>query len=210
MKTILQKIISNGIFILLIIATLYIIFLRECKTTKCPPKGQVLVSQIVWDSIQKIANMPPIIHYDTIIQKGKTVYITSVPVSKPTVNPKDTSIKIYNESLLKKDIDVTVGFSLRGELLDIKWQYNPIVNTIIKTVTEYVPKIVDRPIETPRNKLFISGNIGGNDNAFLYGGSVDFITKKNTELGYIYQRYGNVNFHSIKVGIIISFKKKGS
>jgi hypothetical protein len=206
MKTILAKILSNGALVLLIFAGFYIFFLRECKKTTCPPKGQVLVSQTVWDSIQKIANMPPKIHYDTIIQKGKTVYVPGNPISKPTVNPQDTSIKIYSESLLKKDIDVTVDFSLRGKLLDVKWQYNPITNTIVKTVTEYVPKIVDRPVPVVTRGLWGYAMVGGNLNAFVFGGGFDYVSKKQTEYGFMYQRYGKLDFYSFKLGIPLRIK----
>jgi hypothetical protein len=53
----------------------------------------------------------------------------------------------------------------------------------------------------PQNGFYLYGIAGGNDKSFLFGGGLDFITKKNTEIGYMYQRFGTDNFHSIKVGI---------
>jgi hypothetical protein len=207
MKETIRKILSNGAIVLLIIAVLYIIFLRECKQTTCPPKGQILVSKVVWDSVQTLANKPPVIKIDTFLIKGKTIYVNNNPLPKPISDKKDSTINNYQDSLIRKDINVHINLTIKGQLLDRKWEYMPIISEIVKNTTVYVPKIINNPVETSRNKLFISANVGGNANSFLFGGGVDFITKKNTEIGYIYQRYGNINFHSIKVGIIIKLRK---
>jgi hypothetical protein len=206
MKETIKKILSNGAIVLLIIAGLYIIFLRECKKTTCPPKDQVLVSKILWDSISSLANHPPEIVIDTCYLQGKIVYINNKPLPKPIPDKKDSTINNYSDSLVNKEINAHIDFKLKGELLGLKWHYIPITTEIIKNTTVFVPKIVDRPVPVSRGGLYISGIGGGNQNSFLFGGGLDYITKKNTEIGYLYQRYGNDNFHSIKLGVKIKFK----
>ena len=138
--------------------------------------------------------------------KGKTIYVDkSIPV--PTIDPKDTTINIYKDSLLRKDIDVQYSMKVRGELLNRKWSYNPVVTTIFRTDSVYVTQIVEKPVRTPQNGVYSYGIAGGNKTTFLFGFGVDYITKKNTELGYLYQRYGNDGFHSIKLGIKLFNKK---
>jgi len=192
---------KNGVVILLIIAVLYIIFLRECKRPDpCPADDEVIVSRDVWNKIQALANKPPVIHIDTVYIKGKTVYVDN-PVPIPVVDPKDTTINIYNDTLLKKDIDVIYTSKIRGTLLNRKWTYNPIVTTILRIDSIYVPKIIDNPVEVPVRGLFAYGTAGGNANSFLFGGGLDLITKKSTMIGYQYQRFGSDNIHSIKLGV---------
>ena len=200
-----KKVLSNGFIVLFVIGALYFIFTRECRKTTCPPKGQVLVTQNVWDSIQKIANTPPTVRVDTVRLKGKIVYTPST-LPKPVVNPSDTSIKNYSDSIVNKEINFHIGFRLKGQLLSLNKYYTPISTEIVKTVTVYVPKIVDRPVPVPKNGWYVGVSIGGNDKAFLYGGFLDIISKTNTIYGLQYQRYGNLNFYSVKLGIPIRFK----
>jgi hypothetical protein len=208
MKTlsdIIQKILRNGALILLLIAGMYILFLRECKSDKCPPKGQVLVNQAVWDSIQKLANKPPVIKVDTFYKQGPIVYIYK-PLPKP-IPEKDTTINDYKDSLVTKDINVHVADRIQGTLLDRKWYFTPITKEIVKTITQYVPQIVNNPVSVSKAGLYGWGTVGGNQNAFLFGGGLDYLTKKNTELGFMYQRYGNVSFYSVKLGAKLTFKR---
>lgn len=197
---------KSGVLILLIIAVLYIIFLRECKQPDpCPAKGEILIAQQTWDSIQALADKPAITHIDTVYLKGKTIYIDK-PVPVPTIDPKDTTINIYKDSLLKMDIDVQYTMKIRGELLNRNWSYNPIVTTIFRTDSIFVPRIVEVPLKVPQNGLFAYIIAGGNTNSFLFGSGADLITKKSTMIGYQYQRFGNDNIHSIRIGIKL-FKK---
>lgn len=207
MKTlsdIIQKILKNGALILLIIAGMYILFLRECRTSKIP-KDKILIEKSVWDSIQKIAHKPPTIKIDTFYKQGPIVYIyKSLP--KP-IPEKDTTINDYKDSLVNKDINVHVADKIQGTLLDRKWYYTLITKEIVKTITQYVPQIVNNPIPVSKAGLYGYATVGGNQNAFLFGGGLDYLTKKNTELGFIYQRYGNISFYSVKLGAKLTFKR---
>jgi hypothetical protein len=191
---------KNGIVVLLVIGGLYIIFLRECKNERpCLAKDEIAIKKSVWDSIQTLANKPPEVKIDTVYIKGKTVYIqVNTPVAKP--DPKDSTINDYTDSIKNKSIDVLVALKVKGSLLNINWEYTPIVTEVLKTETIYVPKIINNPVATPKNGLYVHTTAGGNANSFLFGGGLDFITKKNTEIGYVYQRYGSNNFHSVKLG----------
>jgi hypothetical protein len=176
------------------------IVLRDCSKADCPGKGNVIISKAVWDSIQKIADLPPKIHIDTVKIKGDVVYVHS-PIPKPEPGPDSAKIKIYKDSLVNKDINVWATLKVKGDLIDREWKYTPIKTEVIKEITTYVPKIVNNEVKVPQRGLYINGSVGGNANAFIFGAGADLITKKNTEFGYFYQRYGSVNFHSIKMGI---------
>jgi hypothetical protein len=196
-----KNLFTNGIIVLLIIAALYIIFLRECKKPEpCPADGEILVPKTTWDAIQALANKPPKVTHDTVWMEGKTIYLPATPLPKPKLEVKD-STNIYSDSLVKKDIDVHYRFKVKGILLDRTWAYSPIVERIKVDSTVYVPQIVDRPVKVPQNGLYGYITAGGNAKSFLFGGGLDFITKKNTELGYMYQRFGSDGFHSLKLGI---------
>lgn len=200
---------KSGVLILLIIGVLYIIFLRECKSPPaCPPKGQVLVAQSTWDSIKALANKPPIIKRDTIRIKGDIVYVPSSPLPQPKPEPKDSTINTYSDSLIRNNINVWYSFKVKGVLLERTWVYLPVTTLVNESITHFIPYIIDRPIRVPVNGLFVYGMVGGNMNSFLPGAGADFITKKGTEFGYLYQRYGTENFHNFKLGIKIQLKKK--
>ena len=200
---------KSGILVLLVIGVLYIIFLRECKhPLPCPPKGQVLIPQPTWDSILKLANKPPIIHIDTFNIKGDIVYIPA-PLPKPVPEEDDTLINNYSDSLVKKDINVWYAFKVRGLLLDRKWSYRPTFNIVKEVDSIFVPKIIEsiKLVTEQKNKVYLYGLAGGNDKSFLFGGGVDFITKKETEIGGLYQRFGNENFYSVKLGVKLHLGK---
>jgi hypothetical protein len=204
MKDFLSKFLSNGLLILLVIAVLYILFLRECKKPEpCPADNEVLVPRVVWDKIQELANKPPIVRIDT-------VWIIK-PIKDPDPQPPlpgpqttiDSTIVTYQDSLVNNEINVWVDYKVKGLLLDRKWHYKAISSVITIDSIIYVPKIVDKEIfvDVPQNGFYAYGIAGGNNNAFIFGGGLDFITKKSTEIGYLYQRFGTENFHSVKVGV---------
>lgn len=200
---------QSGLVILLIIAGFYILFLRECKKPlPCPPKGQILIEQSTWDSILKLANKPPIIHIDTFNIKGEIVYVPA-PLPKPVPEVGDTLTNNYSDSLVKKDINVWYKFKVRGILLDRTWSYKPTFNIVKEIDSIFVPKIINniQLVTTPQNGLYLYGLAGGNANNFLFGAGFDFITKKETELGYFYQRFGSQGFHNVKLGVKLHFGK---
>ena len=207
MKEFWQKLIGNGAIVLLIISVLYILFLRECKKPPpCPAEDEKIVKKKDWQSMIDAANKPPIIHIDTVYQKGKTIVINT-PL--PPSDPNDTITFTYSDSLVQKDVDVHYDFRSEGKLLERKWSYKPIQTIIheIDSIPYAVPVEIQTVIKVPQNGLYGYGIAGGNGKSFLWGGGLDYITKKNTEIGYLYQRYGTENFHSVKLGMTL-FKNK--
>lgn len=199
-----KNFLTSGLAVLVFVLLGYIFFLRECgnKTTVCPPKGYVLISQKAKNSLDSIANLPPKI--DTVHEKGKTVYIEHTTF-KPTPEPNDSTINNYEDSIKKKDtIDVHVKLKVKGTLEKVQWSFVPIVTKI--TVERYVPKLVDNPVPIPKSGMYISVLGGGNKETFLFGGNLDLITKKNTVVGIIYQHWGKMDIYEFKLGTKISFK----
>ena len=195
---------KNGVIILLIVGVLYILWLRECKhPLPCPPKGQVLVLQKTWDSILALADKPAEVKIETLKVKGNIIYVSATPIPVPVLDSKDTTINNYTDSLITDSIDVHIDLGIRGILLSRSWRFTPIIWQIKRDSIIYVPHIieVEKPVIKVVNSLYIYGMAGGNANSFLFGGGLDFTTKKNTELGYMYQRFGNDNFHSVKLGV---------
>ena len=210
---------KSGVIILLIIGVLYILYLRECKREVCPPEGMILVGRSEWDSIFALANKPPVVRIDTFWKERPVVTPKPQP---PLPNPQpfedigsiisdsnNEDIHLYRDSLIRTDINVWVDYIIEGTLLSRDFRYKPIVKEIRIDSVIYVPKLVtvEKVVEKAANGLFLYATAGGNSNSFLFGGGVDYITKKNTELGYMYQRYGNVNFHSVKVGVKIKLSR---
>jgi hypothetical protein len=195
-----KNIFNSGLIILLLISGTYIVFLRECKSSNDPAKDEIIIKRSVMDSIRAIANKPSIIKIDTIKIIGKTVYIYAKSLPKPIPNT-DSTINIYKDSLINPEIRVWLNDKIKGGLIDRKWEYKPIVKQIMVDKTVFVPKIVDNFVSVPKNGIFIYGMAGGNKNMFLPGVGIDLITKKNTVIGGIYQRYGSDNVFSVKLGI---------
>ena len=198
---------KSGVLILLIIGVLYIIFLRECKSPPpCPAKDEIILKRATWDSIKKIADLPATVHIDTFYLKGDTIWIDK-PLPLP--DPKDTITFTYQDSLVQSDIEVHYNFRSEGRLLERRWRYKPIQTLIheIDSIPYPVYTEIIKIVNQPQNGLYIYGTAGGNANAFIFGGGLDFITKKNTELGYMYQRFGTDRFHSFKLGVKIFNKK---
>jgi hypothetical protein len=194
---------KSGVLVLLIIAVLYIIFLRECKRVDpCPAEDEMIIKRSAWDSILAAAALPPVVTRDTVWLKGDTVFVNA-DLPGPVVDPVDTTVNHYVDSLVRKDIDVRIRFSVRGELLSRSWQYNPVYREIRVDSIVFRPYPVEVIKEVPvsRAGLYGYGVAGGNGDAFLFGGGVDFMTRKETEIGYMYQRYGGVGFHSVKLGV---------
>jgi hypothetical protein len=195
-----KNILNSGLIILLLISGTYIVFLRECKSSNGPAKDEMIIKKSVMDSIKAIANKPPIIKIDTFKIVGKTVYVNAKPLPKPVSNT-DSTIHTYKDSLINPEISVWLNDKVKGVLIDRKWEYKPIVKQITVDKTVFVPKMVDNFVSVPKNGIFVYGMVGGNKNMFLPGAGIDFITKKNTVIGGVYQRYGSDNVFSVKLGI---------
>ena len=180
LKQILTKILSNGFLVILIVAVFYILYLRECKRPPaCPPEGKVLIEQSAWDSIKALANKPAIVHIDTIYIKGDPVLVPGIPTSNlPDIDP-DSLIFSYEDSLIRADINVKYSFVTEGKLLAKEWSYIPIQTNIHRIDSiPYPVYIKGDPYEVKISQrgLYINGSAGGNANAFIFGGGLDYIT----------------------------------
>lgn len=186
-----------GFWIVALLGLLFLL-LRTCDNVE--PIDTIRIKKSTWDSIMAIANTPPKIKVDTVLIKGETVYINTV---LPIPVTKDSITYCYQDSIVNDSISVFVKDSIKGKLTWREWRYNPMVKKIYKETTVIAPKIVmvDVPIEIPKNGFYIYALTGGNPNAFLYGGGIDWITKKDRQIGYMYQKFGNVGFHSVKIGL---------
>jgi hypothetical protein len=199
-----KDLLKNGVIVLLVIGALYIIFLRECKNPKpCLANDEMVIKKNVWDSITKFVNKPPKIKVDTIIKKSKPIIIR-VEKKIYISTPKDSLIT-DSCVLNKSDINVKIRLFSTGSLQAYEWEYVPIIKEINVEKTVIRPQIVNVPVNVYKNGLYVYGTAGGNSNAFLFGGGIDFISKKSTEIGMMYQRYGTNNFYSVKLGISLKF-----
>jgi hypothetical protein len=124
---------KSGVLILLIIAVLYIIFLRECKKPlPCPAKDEVLIKKADWQSMIDAANKPA--KRDTIWIKGDVIYVPTTP-DDPLPQPElKDSTNVYADSLVKKDVHVYYNFEVKGTLLSREWSYRPIIERIIDSI----------------------------------------------------------------------------
>ena len=195
---------KSGVVGLLIIGILYIIYLRECKREVCPPENYVLVPKDAWDSIQALANKPPIVRIDTQWIKGDVVYVKDTTLPKPQIL-KDSTKAFYSDTLDRRGIKVSYNFTIEGRLIDRFWAYNETFLSVRKDSIIYIPNIVQvkNIVYELKNGVYANINIGGNNRAFIPGVGIDYITKKGTQIGYSFQRFGNENFHSIRFGFMI-------
>ena len=205
-----KEIFRSGSLILLVVAVLYIIFLRECKKPDpCPGENEMIVNKADWKSMIEAANKPPVIHIDTVYIKGETIYVPGIPVPGVTDNNPDPAVFSYADSLVQEDIDVRYYFVTEGRLLAKEWSYKPVQTVIhrIDSIPYPVPVNIIKEIRVSQGGLYLYGVAGGNADAFIFGGGLDYITRKNTQLGYQYQRYGSEGFHSVKLGIKLFDRK---
>ena len=196
--------IKNIAIIALLIIVGYLLFLNKKNSTNnvTLKSTEMIIQKSAWDSIKKISEMKPEIIRDTVYIKGPVRIITKeVPVP---IEIKD-SIKTFKDSVKNESIDVSYTYKIKGSLLSTQWEYTPITREVTEIRKEYIPKIVDNIVNVPvpKNGLYLNGIMGGNMNSFLFGAGLDFITKKDRQFGYQYQRFGSSGFHLIKLGIKI-------
>lgn len=185
----------------IIVAAFFVIRGSFTSTKVKIGSDELVIKKTAYDSLLILANRPVVFKLDTVFIKGKTVTVTKrVPTEKVI-----DSITYYSDTIKRSDIDAKVEFAMLGELLDLRWEYTPIVKEIREVKTEYVTKFVDKKVDVPKNGLYVYGIAGGNEKSFIYGGGIDFINKRDKTLGYQYQRFGKDNFHSIKIGLKIKF-----
>lgn len=203
---------KNGLIAGLIIAGLFAAFYAGYRVYAeyhpCPPKDQTLIPQAVWDSIKALADKPPTVHIDTEWVEKPVVIPPQPPLPYPQVI--DTISNRYADSLVNKEINVHYDFEVKGTLLNRTWSYKPITLIVKEIDSIPYPQLIEvpKPYASYRSGFYIYGLAGGNAEAFLFGGGMDFITKKGTELGAMYQRFGSNNLYSVKLGIQIRLSKR--
>jgi len=181
------------------------------------PEGYVLVPQTTVDSLKiyvtlvdSLSNLPPdTVKVDTIVYRFKPVYIETEPTSD--VDYDNDSITNYADSIVNDKIDVHIDFSTTGHLTSpIRWNYEPMLETITLTIEKNIPYAVIEEVEVPTYHTghYLSAAIGGNDKMFTFGIDYDLV-QKDRIYGLQYRRQGNVNVYGVKVGFNINtlFKK---
>lgn len=201
------KLVSFSAILLALIIIIYIIFLNECRRpTPCPPQGKLLIAQSTWDSIKAIADRPDSVRIDTILIRD-TIVIPNPQPPMPQPKPDSLGTNEYRDSLILKDVNAWYSFTVKGTLLTRTWAYRPITLEIHKDSIIYVPKIVEVPIpvETAANHLYFEIMYGTEFKEYwtLPGIGLNFTSKKDFEIGYMFQRTQDKYYHSIKLGIKI-------
>ena len=191
---------KSGILILLVVGVLYIIYLRECKgPDPGPPEGYILVDKADWDSIIAVANEPPDSFITITVVPGPTVYLPGKPVPVPQSVSGDTVA--YSDSIVNDSINVWVDVMVEGLILSWDWKYNPITRHIETIIERKVPVPVEVKTAIYKRELFISGVVGGNMDAFSFGGDLDYINLKRNIYGLQYRRLGDEDFYYFKLGV---------
>ena len=115
--------------------------------------GVVEILQSTMDSLVKIANLPPEIHYqDTFIYRD-TVITKYVTLQKPADSLKITT---FRDSIINDSVNVWVSFS-GNELYNYSLRVRPIYHQVTKTITERVPVIVREPVNPPPHFFWLAG-----------------------------------------------------
>lgn len=134
------------------------------------------------------------------------VYIKG-PARTYTVTVVDSTacnlVRVYQDSL--KDANQVIYYmdSVQGRLLGKRIHYKLFVPLKIEN-THTIIDSIPYPIYLEQNKLYLSGEVGGNLKQFDFSIGADLITKGRIELGY---RYGiTQKTHNIKAGYLL-FKK---
>ena len=199
-----KNLLGNGVLIVITIGILYIIYLREWKQDRCPPKGYTVVSNTFIDSLKKVANMKPlVIVKDSIVYRDTIIYVNH-PVPYPL--PIDSTTNLYRDSLYNDSIRVWTDITVNGRINRIVWKYQPVIFQRDSITTIFKPYPVPYEVPIKKTGLYISGKIGGNENMFIYGVDLDMINKKDNLYGIQYQRLGPNNLYLFKVGIKLRFK----
>jgi len=191
---------KSGILILLVVGVLYIIYLRECKgPDPGPPEGYILVDKADWDSIIAVANEPPDSFITITVVPGPTVYLPNKPI--PVPQPVSGDTVAYSDSIVNDSINVWVDVMVEGLILSWDWKYNPITRHIETIIERKVPVPVEVKTAIYKRELFISGVVGGNMDAFSFGGDLDYINLKRNIYGLQYRRLGDEGFYYFKLGV---------
>lgn len=198
---------KNGFLIVLTIGLLYVIFLRECRSVKCPPEGHRLVTAAFIDSLKAVADKPPVIIVkDTVIYQKKIVYVyTNIPEPEPF--PMDSVVyNVYLDSIYNDSIRVWNKLWVDGTVDRWDKWYKPIIHQREITKEVRVPYPVENEVPVKRSGLYLSGLLGSDGVDFGYGASLDLINKKDYLYGLQYQRIGNQSLYSFRIGMRLKLK----
>lgn len=189
--------------ILLALAVVVLALLYGPKACKeCPPEGFVLCREYFIDSLQKVAQMKPDTIRDTIRLKGDPVLVPK-PYPVPVyINPADTSLKTYADSIENDYIDAKVTLEVNGRLNKLTWEYVPIRFATITTISKPVsyPVRYEVPVEVPQTGFYALLGLGKGfttDQPAL-SGEIFYQGKKGgivgAEAGYFQGGYFKVKF----------------
>jgi len=204
---------SNIIGIAFFIIATFVIGWRLSESYKIVPKDSIVVSQVtidsldayiaLADSLEILAHLPPdTVYKDSIIYEEVAVYVETTPV--PTVDPEDTTLIVYNDTLYIKDtVHAWVQYKVRGYVEGTAiWGFNRIIEEKTETIEKTVPYPVIKNVEVPKMVTgnYISLATGGNDKMFIFGVDYDMV-KPNYIAGLQYRRFGNTSIYGVKIGI---------
>lgn len=206
-KEILNKIISNILYVAIIAAVIFgFIFYRSYKNTKAELKEQKQVNEELVTKYDSIIALPP----DTIIKpieirKDSFIYRT-VFVS----NIDSSSFEIYNDSIKNDSIDLNVTIRAQ-ELYDISYAYRPIYRYQEKIIEKNIPYPVEtiKEIKVKQRGFFINAGLGygNNDNSLSTVDNIAFkaglmlLTNKSNTFNVDYVRYDKNNIFTASYGI---------
>lgn len=154
------------------------------------PVGKVIVSQSWLDSLNAIANKPPVIVYDSTPPPPDTV---RYPVYVPVPVKEDSTIVAYSDSLVNDQLSVHVFDTIQkgsGLILSRKWHYRLFVPLkVTETITKTVP--MPYPIIQPPKTWQYYGTVWVGQGVQLEGGA---IYKGRWKLGT------KAGLHSVEIG----------
>ncbi|GAG61470.1 unnamed protein product [marine sediment metagenome] len=165
----------------------------------------MVISKALWNEIVAIADQPP----DTFIIKTT---ITEPPVHTThtefvymtdTVYP---GLNIVEDSIVNDSIRIWDRLYIEGLLNKWERRYEPVIRTIETEIKVPVPQIVEKPVYLPARGLYFGPVIGGNNNAFLFGGSLDYVTSRDNIYKLQFVRVGGDNFYMLGMGTKLSFR----
>jgi hypothetical protein len=199
-----KNLLRSGVLVLITVMLVYILFLQQCRGKNYwIPKGKIIVNKSAWDSLKNIKPTIDTIIHDTI-DIGDIVY---VPHDSLIYVVDSMGMKHYSDSIVNDSIHIWNDLFVQGIIKKWDQRYEPVIRTITETVTITVPQFVEVPVYNSDNGLYPSIIVGGNSGSFLFGGGIDLITKKDYLYGLQYQRFGNKNIYSFKLGFKIKGKR---
>ena len=179
------------------------VYLTKDKGDFQAPPGYVLIPGVTWDSIKKIASLPPdTIRVDSFIFISDPIYIDRpVPVPQQ-IAPEEN---LYSDSIRTDSVNIWWTARTKGTLEDFDMWYQMMIREITITVDKPVPYLVNVKVPTPENGVYVYGSMGGgfHSGKFTAGVGVDLITKRKRLFGLQYQRMGPDNIVMMHAGVKI-------